>query len=127
MKDIVTKYEPTHFPVRDRLLFVAVLLGWLSLSSEWTLFILGSFLYTFTTVYLASKSWLLRVRLGRMRRCMFLAGIIAVTVCFTLVLLLAGVVPMPDRVVAYFIYTMVLAPLTIVLTERLLKKGGLKK
>jgi hypothetical protein len=124
--------------VRDRLLllavallvftggigFVAVLRGWLSLSSEWTLFILGSFLYVFTTVYLASKSSFFRVRTRRMQRYMCLAGVMAATICFTFVVLLAGVVPTSNRVITCFVYTMVLAPLTIVLTERLFRKAG---
>ncbi len=101
---------------------VFILRGSFRLSEEWTLFVLGSLLYIITTTYLASSLPAFRVRAMRVRACLVVGSVMIGVVICAFFLFFFEFLPLPNRVIPYTISCIVLAPASIIVGERILKR-----
>jgi hypothetical protein len=133
------KSELTPFPegrvnprVLDRLLLVAigflmfflgvglifVLRGSLRLSFEWTLFLLATLVYILITAYLALLQPAFRYH--KKEALLTLGGVVLIEGLCAFGLFFFGLLPLPSRVIVCTIPSILLAPASIILSERIL-------
>ncbi len=103
---------------------IAWLREWARISAGWTLFILGNLLYGLTTGYVASTTaWYRRGRY-HMMRWMILIGLAALIILGSFLAFRSNWIPLPQKAGFYLLYTLLLTPVTIVLSQRLSKLKG---